>query len=183
MKKNKGLVFLSILEKILLWSILLVLFILLIQILYLKSNSIDSTNFITDPLNKFVILRDKIAQRMISSKIKKVEFDLEMSNKLINYGKILRSKNDLSGSKKAVLRGEDYYSKLVQDYNSALLSGYAFPKNLDARIDLAARQHQKLFSDLSNSVEKKEDKEIFDAVKNFSKINYNFITSLRKNDK
>ena len=129
-------------------------------------------------LYKLKVLRNKIIYKMIINPVKKVEFDLLMADKTIYAGKLLVDKGEIVLAKDTALKGENYYSMLVQDYNHALLKGRKVPQDLDKKITLAAMKHQEILTDLQNRVNE-EDKETFRIVNNFSKINYNFIVGLR----
>lgn len=129
-------------------------------------------------LYKLKVLRNKIIERIIQNPVKKIEFDLLMADKTIYASKLLIDKGEIILAKDTALKGENYYSILVQDYNHALLEGRRIPFLLDQKITLAAIKHQEIFTDLENKVSE-EDKEIFQIVGNFSRINYQFIVGLR----
>jgi hypothetical protein len=129
-------------------------------------------------LYKLKVLRNKVIYKLIVGPVKKVEFDLLMADKTISASKLLIDKGEIILAKETVLKGENYYSMLVQDYNKALLRGEKIPQDLDGRITLAAMKHQELFADLESKVSIK-DKEIFEIADKFSKINYDFIEGLR----
>lgn len=133
------------------------------------------------PDNKFYklkVLRNKIIYRMIINPVKKVEFDLLMADKTIYASKLLVDKGEIILAKDTALKGENYYSMLVQDYNHALLKGRKMPFLLDRKITLAAIKHQEIFKELESKVSN-NDKETFQIVNKFSKINYEFIIGLR----
>lgn len=127
---------------------------------------------------KLKVLRNKIIYKMIINSVKKVEFDLLMADKTIYASKLLVEKGEIALAKDTALKGENYYSMLVQDYNNALLRGKKIPQDLDRKITLAAMKHQEVLADLESKVSG-EDKEIFKVVINFSKINYDFIVGLK----
>lgn len=127
---------------------------------------------------KLKVLRNKIIYRIILNPVKKVEFDLLMADKTIYASKLLVDKGEIVLSKDTALKGENYYSMLVQDYNHALLKGRKIPSSLDRKITLAAIKHQEIFADLESKVSER-NKETFKIVNNFSKINYQFIVGLR----
>lgn len=129
-------------------------------------------------LYKLKVLRNKIIYKIIIDPIKRVEFDLLMADKTIYASKLLVEKGEIELAKDTVLKGENYYSMLVQDYNKVLLGGKKIPQDLDRKITLAAMKHQEIFEDLRNKVSG-ENKETFKIVNNFSKINYDFIVGLR----
>lgn len=127
---------------------------------------------------KIKVLRNKIIEKIIIGPVKKVEFDLLMADKTIYASKLLMEKGRVDLSKETALKGENYYSMLVQDYNKALLSNEKIPPWLDKKITLAAIKHQEVFKKLEDSVTG-EDKKTFQIVEKFSKINYDFIVGLR----
>lgn len=129
-------------------------------------------------LYKLKVLRNKIIYKMIINPVKKVEFDLLMADKTIYASKLLVDKGEIVLAKDTALKGENYYSMLVQDYNHALLKDKEIPSLLDSKITLAAIKHQEIFTDLEGRVSG-EDKKTFQIVDNFSKINYQFIQGLR----
>jgi len=129
-------------------------------------------------LYKLKVLRNKVTYKMIISPVKKVEFDLLMADKTIYASQLLMGKGEIELAKETVLKGENYYSMLVQDYNNALLRGKKIPSILDKKITLAAMKHQKVFREMENDANG-EDKKTFKIVNNFSKINYDFIVGLR----
>lgn len=129
-------------------------------------------------LYKLKVLRNKIIYKMIINPVKKVEFDLLMADKTIYASKLLIDKGEIVLAKDIALKGENYYSMLVQDYNHALLKGKKIPSLLDRKITLAAIRHQEIFTDLESKVSG-EDKKTFQIVDNFSKVNYQFIQGLR----
>lgn len=127
---------------------------------------------------KLKVLRNKIIEKMIIDPVKKVEFDLLMADKTIYASKLLVEKGEMGLALETALKGEHYYSILVQDYNHALLAGKKIPAVLDKKITLAAMKHQGVFKELEERA-KREDKETLKIVSNFSKINYEFIVGLR----
>lgn len=129
-------------------------------------------------LYKLKVLRNKIIEKMIINPVKKIEFDLLMADKTIHASKLLVEKGEVQLALDTALKGENYYSMLVQDYNHSLLEGKKIPAALDKKITLAAMKHQEIFKELENKV-KGKDKETFQIVSNFSKINYKFIVDLR----
>jgi len=129
-------------------------------------------------LYKLKVLRNKIIYKMIISPVKKVEFDLLMADKTIYASKLLIDKDEIVLAKETALKGENYYSMLVQDYNHALLDGKKIPSLLDRKITSAAVKHQEIFKQIESVVHGK-DKETFQIVDKFSKINYQFIVGLR----
>lgn len=130
---------------------------------------------------KLKVLRNKIIYKIIISPVKKVEFDLLMADKTIYASKLLVERGQIELAKETVLKGENYYSMLVQDYNRALLEGKHIPRLLDDKITQAVIKHQEIFRELRERVGKK-DGETFQVVDNFSRINFNFILGLRKSD-
>lgn len=133
-------------------------------------------------LYKLKVLRNKIIEKMILSPVKKVEFDLLIADKTIYASKMLLDKGETALAKETVLKGENYYSMLVQDYNQALLQDKKIPKELDRKITFAAQKHQQVFQQAQKKLSH-EDKKAFEAAENFSKINYGFIEGLRKSKK
>lgn len=131
-----------------------------------------------NPLYKIKVARNKIIAKMIYDPINLVEFDLLMADKTIYASYLIFNKGNVVLAKDTVLKGEDYYSKLVQDYNKALLQNKNIPEELDRKIDLAVLKHRQIFSDMENKANG-EDKKIFQFVNYFSHINYDFITKLR----
>lgn len=129
-------------------------------------------------LYKLKILRNKIIEKIIISPVKKVEFDLLMADKTIYASKLLADKGKIALAKDTALKGENYYSMLVQNYNHALLKGKKIPFSLDQKITLAAIKHQEIFRELENKVNS-DDKKTFQIVGYFSRINYQFIIGLR----
>lgn len=129
-------------------------------------------------LYKLKVLRNKIIERIIINPVKKIEFDLLMADKTIYASQLLMEKGEIELAKETALKGENYYSILAQDYNKALLGNKRIPSALDRKITLAARKHQEVFEKLE-ILAKREDKEIFQIVSKFSKINYEFIIGLR----
>lgn len=129
-------------------------------------------------LYKLKVLRNKIIEKMIINPVKKVEFDLLMADKTIYASQLLVNKGEIELAKETALKGENYYSILVQDYNNALLSGKKIPRDLDQRITKAALKHQEVFKEIEKKVSG-ADKEAFQAAHNFSIINFNFIEGLR----
>lgn len=129
-------------------------------------------------LYKLKVLRNKIIAKIIINPVKRVEFDLLMADKTIYASKLLVDKGEISLAKDTALKGENYYSMLVQDYNKALLSHKQIPSWLDRKITLAAIKHQKVFKQLEDTVTG-ENKKTFQIVSKFSKINYDFIVGLR----
>jgi len=127
---------------------------------------------------KLKVLRNKIIYKMIINPVKKVEFDLLMADKTIYASKLLVDKGEIVLAKDTALKGENYYSMLVQDYNNALLKGKKIPSLLDQKITLAVIKHQEIFKEMENAVSG-EGKKVFQIVDKFSKINYGFIVGLR----
>lgn len=145
----------------------------------------DTSNFQSSlgllPDNRFYklkVLRNKIIGKIIIEPVKKVEFDLLMADKTIYMSKLLIEKGEIDLSKETALKGENYYSMLVQDYNKTLLSHEQIPSWLDQKITLAAIKHQEVFKQLEDTVVG-ENKKTFQIVSKFSKINYNFIVGLK----
>lgn len=130
------------------------------------------------PLYKVKVLRNKIIERMIIHPSKKVEFHLLMSDKTIYASKLMFEKGNIPLAKDTALKGENYYSMLVQDYNQTLLANENIPMWLDKKITRAAIKHQEIFQELQGKAED-SDKETFQIVHKFSVINYGFIEELR----
>lgn len=129
-------------------------------------------------LYKIKVLRNKIIKKMIIGYEKKVEFDLLMADKTIYASKLLTDKKEINLAKDTALKGENYFSMLVQDYNKALLKGEKIPQDLDKKITLSAMKHQEIFMEMENKVNG-DDKKTFQITNKFSHINYEFIVSLR----
>lgn len=129
-------------------------------------------------LYKLKVLRNKIVERMIIGYVKKIEFDLLMADKIIYASKLLAEIGKIDLSKETALKGENYYSVLVQNYNMALLSHEQIPFWLDRKITLAAIKHQEVFKQLEDTVTG-ENKKTFQIVSKFSKLNYDFIVGFR----
>ncbi len=129
-------------------------------------------------LYKLKVLRNKIIYKMIINPVKKVEFDLLMADKTIYASKLLVDKGEIALAKDTVLKGENYYSMLVQDYNHVLLKGKKIPISLDQKITLAAVKHQEVFKSIINEINDK-DKEAFEITSNFSKINIKILSEIR----
>ncbi len=129
-------------------------------------------------LYKLKVLRNKIIEKMIIGYEKKVEFDLLMADKTIYASKLLTDKGKIELAKETALKGENYYSMLVNDYNLALLKHEKIPSDLDRKITLASLKHQEIFMELENKVNG-EDKKVFQVTNKFSHINYEFIVGLR----
>lgn len=131
-------------------------------------------------LYKLKVLRNKIIAKMIISPIKKVEFDLLMADKTIYASKLLIDKEEVNLAKDTALKGENFFSILVNDYNKAVSSHLKIPRDLDTKIDLATIKHQEVFNSIINLVNK-EDKKTFEITNNFSKTNYKLILEIRNN--
>jgi len=129
-------------------------------------------------LYKLKVLRNKIIERLIIGHAKKVEYDLLMADKTIYASKLLMDKNKVELAAETALKGENYYSMLVQDYNNALLDSEKIPSWLDKKITKAAVKHQELFKEMEEK-SSGESREAFQATYQFSKINYDFIVGLR----
>ena len=129
---------------------------------------------------KLKVLRDKIIAKMTINPIKKIEFDLLMADKTIHASKILIDKGEVSLAKDTALKGENFFSILVNDYNKAVSSHLKIPRDLDTEIDLATIKHQEVFNSIINLVNK-EDKKTFEITNNFSKTNYKMILEIRNN--
>lgn len=166
------------------WFICLAIFIFYLCISIQRLKSIDTT-YLSWPgtlpdnkLYKIKLIRDKLSEKIIFDSVKKVEFDLVMANKTIYASKILLDKGEISLAKQTALKGEDYYSKLVQDYNNALLQNKKIPQELDRRITNDAKKHAEIFQ---YEVKKTSggNKKDFQAAENFLYINTNFINGLR----
>lgn len=131
---------------------------------------------------KLKVLRDKIIAKMIISPIKKIEFDLLMADKTIYASKLLIDKGEVILAKDTALKGENFFSILVNDYNKAVSSHLKIPRDLDTRIDLAALKHQEVFNSIINLVNDKDNK-TFEITNNFSKTNYKMILEIRNNQR
>ncbi len=149
----------------------------------LKMNTVDyiqsSVGLLPDNrLYKLKVLRNKIAEKIIIDQVKKIEFNLLMADKTIIASRLLmeKGKNDLAAE--TALKGENYYSMLVQAYNNALIRQNKIPDWLDKKITQSAVMHQKIFVDLEKKSDEK-NKKTFQVVTQFSKINYDFIVGLR----
>lgn len=129
-------------------------------------------------LYKLKVLRNKLIEKMIINPVDRVTFDLLMADKTIYASKLLFEKHEVSLAKETVLKGENYFSILVQDYNKALLEHKKIPRGLDKKIDLSIKAHQEIFKEIADK-SNPEDKKTFEVVDNFSQINYQFIISLR----
>lgn len=147
---------------------------------YSEQNTFPWPGMLPDnKLYKLKVVRNKVIEKIIINPAKKTEFDLLMADKTIYASLLLMEKGNVSLAKETALKGENYYSMLVQHYNRTLLEKKKIPKELDRRISLAAKKHQEIFKKLEKAA-KGEDKKTFQAAYNFSKINYDFIQGLRK---
>lgn len=160
--------------------IIIVVFLLIPSYVFAKTDyTLPWPGILPDhPLYKLKVLRNKIIAKMIIDPVKKIESDLLMADKTIYASKLLVDKGKIALAKDTALKGENFYSILVQDYNNALLKGKKIPSSLDWKITLAAIKHQEIFKELENKVNS-DDKKTFQIVGNFSKINYDFIVGLR----
>lgn len=129
-------------------------------------------------LYKLKVIRNKILEKMIIYPVDKVKFDLLMADKTIYASKLLVEKREISLAKDTALKGENYYSQLVQNYNQSLLRDEKIPKDLDKRITMAAQKHQQIFLELAKRVSQTDSKAFYVA-ENFSEINFKFIEGLR----
>lgn len=123
------------------------------------------------PLYKLKVLRDKITEKLIANKIKKIEYDLLMADKTIYASKLLFEKGSIPLAKETALKGEHYYTILVSDYKWAFWYREKIPQDLDDRIKIAALKHQEVFASMSKNL-KSEDKKTFEITAEFSKRNY-----------
>jgi len=134
------------------------------------------------PDNKLYIIklvRDRLVAKMIINPVDKVRFDLLMADKTIYASKLLLDKGKISLADKTALRGENYFSTLVQDYNNALLHEKKIPRDLDISIDMAVNAHKNVFEYMVSQLQG-SDKQTIQTVDKFSTINYQFIIDLRK---
>src|SRR5258708_118877 len=164
--------------------------ILIIYSLFLQGTAASTINYPLpwpgilpdNRLYKLKVLRNKIIEKLIIGHEKKVEFDLLMADKTIYASKLLIDKGEIDLAKETALKGENYYSMLVNDYNVALLEHEVIPVDLDRKITLAALKHQEIFTELENKVNG-ESKKTFQVANKFSHINYEFIVGLRTSNK
>ena len=165
-------------------SILIVFFLFLQETMASKSTvnyTLPWPGILPDnKIYKLKVLRNKIIEKIIISPIKKIEFDLLMADKTIYASKLLIDKGEVNLAKDTALKGENYFSILVNDYNKAVSSHLKIPRDLDTKIDLATIKHQEVFNSIINLVNK-EDKKTFEITNNFSKINYKLILEIRNN--
>lgn len=168
--------------------LIFIFFSLLLEGAIASNNSINYTlawpGILPDnKLYKFKVLRNKIIEKIIISPVKKVEFDLLMADKTVYASKLLMEKGEIELAKDTALKGENYYSILVQDYNNAMLQNKKISPDLDRKISKAALKHQEIFKELERQAATAGDKKTFQIVYEFSKINYNFILGLRNSKK
>jgi hypothetical protein len=128
------------------------------------------------------VLRDKIIARMIISPIKKVEFDLLMADKTIYASKLLSDKGEVGLAKETAMKGENFFSTLVIDYNKAVSSHLKIPRDLDAKIDLAVIKHQEIFNSIINKANDM-DKKTFEIPNDFSITNFRILSEIRNNNR
>lgn len=134
------------------------------------------------PLYKLKVLKDKITAKLITNKVKKIEYDLLMADKTIYASKLLIQKGNISLAKETALKGEHYYTTLVSDYKWAYWYKEKIPQELDKRIIVAALKHQEIFADIAKDL-KGEDKKTFENTIYFSKKNYQELEKLKSEDK
>lgn len=131
---------------------------------------------------KLKVLRNKIVGKLIMNSIKKIEFNLLMADKTIYASELLVQKGKIPLAKDTALKGENYYSNVVQDYNITLLNGNKISSELTKKILLAGKKHQEIFKKLEEQVNN-EDKKTFQIVGSFSRINYDLVVGLASSRK
>lgn len=130
------------------------------------------------PLYKVKVFRNKVIAKMLITPVKRVEFDLLMADKTLYAAKLLMDKQKFALAKDTALKGENYFSTLVSDYAKV---SKEVPKDLNDRIDLAFEAHQVLIRHFIE-VARDEDKQSYKDIDYFSKINYQMIVEIRKNN-
>lgn len=126
-------------------------------------------------LYKLKVLRNKVISKIIYSDVKRVEFDLLMADKTLYSAKLLMEKGNTELAKDTALKGENYFSILVSDYNNV---SRQIPVWLDGKIDLAYLAHQILIQELFDKAPEK-DKNVYKEIDYFSNVNYAFIQKIR----
>lgn len=137
------------------------------------------------PDNKFYIfkaIRDKIIERLITNPVKKIEYDLLMADKTIYASQLLADKGNIPLAKKTVLKGEHYFTILVTDYKWAYWKHEKIPVELNSKIKLASKQHQKVFKSIAQKLNY-EDRKVFEEVIKFSQRNTSELESFNRNEK
>lgn len=129
------------------------------------------------PLYKLKVLRNKIIAKIIYSPAKRVEFDLLMADKTLYASKLLLDKGQGELAKETALKGENYFSILVEDYARAKQKSEKIPWQLRAHIDRAYEAHQQLISYLRQK-SAEADKKTYQDIDFFSDENYRVLQNL-----
>lgn len=124
-------------------------------------------------------VRDKVSYRLIYSPVKRVEFDVVMADRTLQLARQIQDVGKGEQAKKAALKGENYMSMLVSDYRTVQYKKLQLPSALRDRIEASYQTHQEIISYLkahANSA----DKEVYNQVDYFSKLNYQSFLSLNE---
>lgn len=130
------------------------------------------------PLYKLKVLRDKITEKLISDPKKKVEFYLLQTDKGIVSADFLVDKKNIELAKTIALKAENNYTEITFLYKA---SGIKPDKDQYEKLSKAAKKHQELLMGTIKKVNKK-DKETFETVLYFSKINLEELERIYKDE-
>lgn len=100
------------------------------------------------PLYFLKVLRDKIVGFLIKDPIKKIEFNLLMSDKRLNMGIFLMEKGRPALAETTVSKGEKYFLKVVEGIKKAGEQGREVRQELLDKIKKASLKHEEVILEL-----------------------------------
>lgn len=121
------------------------------------------------PLYFLKAFRDRIVSLLISSPLKKAEFDLLQADKRLNSGVYLVEKGEIELAQSTISKGENYFEEAIIQAQEATKQGHK-TADLVQRLSRSATKHQKVLKDLEKKVSKEYKKSFGDLTKRAGSI-------------
>lgn len=102
------------------------------------------------PLYALKLLRDRLLNFLIRDPVKRVEFNLLMSDKRLNMGNYLTEKNNPVLSEEIVADAEKFFEKAIFEMEKAKGQGREIRPELLEKLNLSAAKHLEVVSRLSD---------------------------------
>lgn len=93
------------------------------------------------PLYKIKLLRDRILDFLIRDPVKRIEFNLLMSDKRLMMGVALADKGKDELAEETISKGEKYFVKALDEFQRSKNEGRAIPGDLSDRLEKSAVKH------------------------------------------
>lgn len=129
-------------------------------------------------LYKAILVRDKIAERLLSGRVNKIKYELLMANRLLYSSLLLVNKGNIALAKETALKGEHHFTIFaIYWYVDSL------PRQLVKEVKDSSIMHRVILTEIIKKVNNEEDKTIFKQVFDLSVRNENQIDNIMMKNK